>query len=279
MTTTATGRLIGVSLGPGDPGWITRRAWEVLTGPAHWAYPISAPGQASYALEIVERAGLALPADHSALLFPMTHDTATLASAWARAATTVGDRLSAGEDVAFLVEGDASTYATFSHLSRTVQANLPTVAVETIPGVTSFNAAAARLGWPLAQTHERFAVLPAGYDIATVERLLPALDTLVLLKVKPLLAELVELLQRSGLEGQCAFVERAGTQHERIVTDLAQLRTLKPHYLSLLLIRNRQHHQQHQHQHQRTTDLGSGNDQGQGQGQGKAQGQNRGSVG
>ena len=28
--TTRTGRLIGVSLGPGDPGLITRAAWDAL---------------------------------------------------------------------------------------------------------------------------------------------------------------------------------------------------------------------------------------------------------
>jgi len=36
MTETNYGRLIGVSLGPGDPGLITRRAWEALNSPARW---------------------------------------------------------------------------------------------------------------------------------------------------------------------------------------------------------------------------------------------------
>lgn len=234
----APGKLLGVSLGPGDPGWITRRAWEVLNGSAHWAYPVREPGQSSYALDIVRRSGLQVPTNASELIFPMTHDPATLARAWARAALQVCTRLNNGEDVAFLVEGDATTYATFSHLSGAVQAEMTAVEVETIPGVTSFNAAAACLGWPLAKAEERFAVLPAGYDIATLEQLLPEFDTLVLLKVKPILPELIELLQRHGLAGNCAFVERAGTADERTVTDPEQMRGLQAHYLSLLLVRN-----------------------------------------
>ena len=232
------GRLIGVSLGPGDPDWITRRAWAVLQSPAHWAYPVREAGQSSYALDIARRAELQVPSDAYELVFPMTHDATTLARCWAQAAAKVCELLRAGEDVAFLVEGDASTYATFSHLCSAVQSDLPAVEIETIPGVTSYNAAAARLGWPLVKAHERFAVLPAGYDIATVERLLPQFDTLVLLKVKPLLKELVDLLQEHSLDGSCAFVERAGTEQERLITDLAQLRGEQVHYLSLMLIRN-----------------------------------------
>ncbi|MCG5529872.1 precorrin-2 C(20)-methyltransferase [Halorhodospira halochloris] len=233
-----TGKLIGVSLGPGDPSWITRRAWEVLSSSAHWAYPVREAGQTSYALEIVRRGGLPVADDATELVFPMTHDAATLAKAWGNAAKQVCEKLHSGKDVAFLVEGDASTYATFSHLSSAVGSEVPDLEVETIPGVTSFNAAAARLGQPLVKAHERFAVLPAGYDLATVERLLPEFDTLVLLKVKPLLPELIDLLQYHNLDDNCAFVERAGTDGERIVTDPEQMRSLQANYLSLLLVRN-----------------------------------------
>ena len=34
------GRLIGVSLGPGDPDLITRRGWTALQSDARWTYPV-----------------------------------------------------------------------------------------------------------------------------------------------------------------------------------------------------------------------------------------------
>ena len=234
--TASSGRLIGVSLGPGDPGWITRRAWQVLQGPARWAYPVRAEGQRSYALEIVERGGLVAPDDAMPLVFPMTRDPATLAVHWGRAAQTVAAILAQGRDVAFLVEGDASTYATFGHLARTVLAETPTAEVETIPGVASFLAAPARVGWPLATQDDALAVLPGGYGMETVERLLPEVDTLVLLKVKPLLEPLIDLLEGQGLHGHSVFVERLGTPQERVVTDIRQLRGEVVHYLSLLMV-------------------------------------------
>ena len=69
------GTLWGVSLGPGAPGLITRAAWAALQRrDTVWVYPARSGKTPSYALDIATRAGLAPPADHALLLFPMTHD-------------------------------------------------------------------------------------------------------------------------------------------------------------------------------------------------------------
>ncbi|MDD5033787.1 MAG: precorrin-2 C(20)-methyltransferase [Methylococcaceae bacterium] len=233
------GILYGVSLGPGDPGLITRRAFELLQRQdAHWSYPVRRKGSESHALQIALAAGLALPAEHTPLIFPMTHDAEILAGYWLRAAETVLERLRTGQDVLFLVEGDASTYSTFGHLARTLQALDDAIVIETLPGVSSFSAAAALIGIPLADTDETVAIIPAGYGIAMIEHLLDDFDTLVLLKVKPLLDEILDLLERRGLLPHAAFIEKAGTEVERIERDVVRLRGEKVNYLSLLLVKN-----------------------------------------
>lgn len=233
------GTLYGASLGPGDEDLITRRVWALLQRTdTCWAYPIRKKGADSHALQIVLRAGLALPNEHTPLIFPMTHDAEILAGYWHRAAETVLTPLRDGKDVLFLVEGDASTYSTFGHLARTVQALDSNIPIETIAGVSSFNAAAAKLAMPLADTDETIAIIPASYGIAMIERLLNDFDTLVLLKVKPLLDDILDLLERRDLLAQTAFIEKAGTPEERIEHDVIKLRGEKVNYLSLLLIRN-----------------------------------------
>lgn len=233
-----TGRLIGVSLGPGDPELITRQAWSLLKKPGHWTYPVKNSKSPSYALDIVMRAGLSLPATYTPLLFPMTHDAEKLAKHWFQAARTVLDILNRGEDVLFLVEGDASTYSTFGHLSRTVQSLNDAVQIEIIPGVASFNAAAAQLQTPLADADDTIAVIPAGYGLEMIDRLLQDFDTLVLLKVKPQLEDILSLLEQRQLIQHCRFIEKAGCPDERIVTDVSELRGETVNYLSLLLVRN-----------------------------------------
>lgn len=240
MTQTATtyGKLIGASLGPGDPELITRRAWAALQSGARWLYPVKKAEESSYALSIVERGGIAVPADAVELVFPMTRDAEILAKAWARAAQQTVELLGEGRDLVFLVEGDASTFATFGHLARVVRELVPGIEVETIPGVSSFAAAAAATGVTLAEEDETFAIIPAAYGVEVIDHLLDEFDTLALLKVKPLVDEVVDLLAKRDLLASSVFIEKVGAPDERIVRDVASLKGEKVNYLSLLLVQN-----------------------------------------
>lgn len=235
------GTLWGVSLGPGDPGLITRAAWAALERlDAIWVYPARSGKTPSYALDIVQRAGLALPPEHALLLFPMTHDADKLARAWLRAAATVLPWLQAGRDVLFLVEGDASTYATFGHLARTVRALDEQVPVQVIAGVNAFTAACAQVSVPFAEQDDTVAIIPAAYGVSAVDRLLPDFDTLILMKIKPLLDELLDWLERRDLLAGAHFIERVGAPDERSISgsELLALRGTKVSYLSLLVIKH-----------------------------------------
>jgi precorrin-2/cobalt-factor-2 C20-methyltransferase len=233
-----TGILYGVSLGPGDPGLITRKSWDLLHSGADWTYPVRKKQGESYALKIALAAGLEPPEHSTALIFPMTHDREILAKYWLQAATTVLKKLQAGHDVVFLVEGDASTYSTFQHLAKTVAGLDDAVQIETIAGVSSFNAAAARAKMPLADTDDTVAIIPAGYGIEMIEKMLLDFDTLILLKVKPLLDDIISLLERTDLVTRACFIEKAGSSEERIVHDVLSLKGKKVNYLSLLMVHN-----------------------------------------
>ena len=232
------GKLIGASLGPGDPELITRRSWAVLQSGARWIYPVKKAEEVSYALSIVERSGLPIPTDAVELVFPMTRDAELLTKAWVRAAEQTVALLAEGRDLVFLVEGDASTFATFGHLARVARELAPEIQVETIPGVSSFAAAAATTGMPLAEEDETLAIIPAAYGTGVIDHMLDEFDTLILLKVKPLLDEVLELLERRDLLATSCFIEKVGSPDERIVRDLASLKGEKVNYLSLLLVQN-----------------------------------------
>ena len=236
------GKLIGASLGPGDPELITRRSWAVLQSGARWIYPVKKAQEISYALSIVERGGLPIPGDAVELVFPMTRDAEALGKAWVRAAQQTVELLGEGRDLVFLVEGDASTFATFGHLARVVRelvtAQGQTLEVETIPGVSSFAAAAASTGVTLAEEDETFAIIPAAYGVEVIDHLLDEFDTLALLKVKPLVDEVIELLEKRDLLATSVFIEKVGSPDERIVRDVASLKGEKVNYLSLMLVQN-----------------------------------------
>ena len=232
------GKLIGASLGPGDPELITRRSWAVLQSGARWIYPVKKAEEVSYALSIVERGGLRRPGDAVELVFPMTRDAEALGKAWVRAAQQTVELLGEGRDLVFLVEGDASTFATFGHLARVARELAAEIEVETIPGVSSFAAAAATTGMPLAEEDETLAIIPAAYGTGVIDHMLDEFDTLILLKVKPLLDEVLDLLERRDLLATSCFIEKVGSPDERVVRDLASLKGEKVNYLSLLLVQH-----------------------------------------
>lgn len=235
------GRLIGVSLGPGDPMMITRAAWaELQRRDTRWVYPVRSGNSESHAFGIVRRAGIEPVADHQPLVFPMTYDAEKLGKAWLKTAQTVLPWLQAGQDVLFLVEGDASTYATFGHLARTVKSLDERISTPVIAGINAFTAAGAMVGQPLAEQDDTMAVVPAAYGVSMLPRLLHDFDTLVLMKVKPVLDELIDWLMKHGLLGEAHFVEKVGAEDERSVSGdaLLDLRGQKVSYLSLVIVRH-----------------------------------------
>lgn len=126
--------LVGVSLGPGDPGLLTLRAVEVLRA----SEKVFAPGELA--------AELARPyCEPEILEFPMTDDLERLEEIWERNADTVASY--AGKCLtSFACLGDVNTFSTFSHLRRVLMRRHPGIEIDTVPGVGIIPAAAARFG-------------------------------------------------------------------------------------------------------------------------------------
>ncbi|MBO9336957.1 MAG: precorrin-2 C(20)-methyltransferase, partial [Roseiflexus sp.] len=113
------------------------------------------------------------------------------------------------------------------------------VTVAIIPGVTSFAAAAATAGIPLAMGDERMIIMPASYetDAATLRRLLTDFETIVLMKAGSALPAIVAALTELDLLAHALYAERVGMPEELIVRDLRTLDLQRRPYLSLVIIR------------------------------------------
>ena len=187
-----------VGVGPGDPELLTRKAERVLRRADVILAPVSRPGEASVALDTVREF---LDETRQRIVvhqFPMTSDPARLVPAWQEAAALIAAHVAGGRDVAFITIGDPLLYSTFIYLLRIFREVYPQIAVEIIPGISSINTAAAAAGAPLAEADERIAIVPATAGMEKVVEALNAFDTVVLLKVKPLFGELLEVLGMMG---------------------------------------------------------------------------------
>lgn len=231
------GVFYGVGVGPGDPELITLKAVNVLKASAVIAVPRSSDKGSSRALDII-RGVLDLEGKEILELpFPMTKDSAALESSRRQAASLVAERLSQGQDVAFITLGDPLVFSTFSYLVPFVKELAPLSAIKAVPGVTSFSAAASICCVPLAETDERVIIVPAAYELEKVREALLSADTIILMKVNRAVDALIDLIISAGLIEKAFFVSRVGWPEERVVTDLRTIKGTKPDYFSMIIIR------------------------------------------
>jgi len=229
--------IYAVGVGPGDPELLTRKAERILRRADVILAPVSNPSEASVALGTIrefvdeERQEIII---HQ---FPMTSDRARLVPAWQEAAELIASHAEAGREVAFITIGDPLFYSTFIYLLRILREQWPHLPIEIIPGISSINAAAAQAALPLVEAEEKMAVVPATAGIEQIASALARFETVVLLKVKPLYQDILELLRQTGREASTVFVERVGSPRQIVLTDFAEISAHAPDYLSLLIVK------------------------------------------
>jgi precorrin-2 C20-methyltransferase/precorrin-3B C17-methyltransferase len=230
-----TGRFWAVGVGPGDPELLTLKAVRVLRL-AHALYHAGPREHEGRAWQIIQ--GLVRPESQVRVVRNESMNAlATGGSAGYQCGVEqIAADCRAGLDVAFVTEGDPTLYSTASVVWQLLAEVAPEVPVEVVPGVSSVTAAAARVGWPLAQKDEPLAVVPAGYHAHELRPLLQAFPNVCLLKVPQALPELAAALEQLEPRREAVYVENLGTAQERITQDLASAAGRKE-YFALVLVR------------------------------------------
>jgi precorrin-2/cobalt-factor-2 C20-methyltransferase len=229
------GTFYGVGVGPGDPELITRKAERILRA-VEWIFlPAGGRSGRSFVRRIVEPLGLP-PQKFRPVSLCMAEDRTDAGYAYSDAASQILNELHQGESVAWITEGDPLFYSTFVNLQG-ILSGYPEVHIEIVPGVTSVNAAAARVGWPVAQLDERVAVVPAFYGVKHLAKLLDEFATVCLLKVNSVFEQLLAELSPLGGRIKAVYIEQVGTAAERVVANLESLRGQELSYFSLVILR------------------------------------------
>ncbi|HVF13599.1 MAG TPA: precorrin-2 C(20)-methyltransferase [Acidimicrobiales bacterium] len=151
--------LVGVGMGPGDPGLITTRAVAALRAADRVLAPTTSASAVGRAEAIVREAAPGVAVER--VVFVMETDGAARAAALAAVAERVVGLLDVGERVAFVTLGDPNVYSTFASVAAEVRSRRPAVPIESIPGIMAFQDLAARSGTVLVDGDERLVLVPA----------------------------------------------------------------------------------------------------------------------
>jgi precorrin-2/cobalt-factor-2 C20-methyltransferase len=150
---------------------------------------------------------------------------------------TVWGHLSAGRDVAFVTEGDPMIYSTFIHLMRLMQERHTEAEIRSIPGISSVNASASRLGVPLADGDEMIAIVPARDDYDKMREAIVSHDCIVLIKVAKVIDLMLRVLGDLGLLDKASVLTKVTSSEEMIWRDIRTLEGRELEYLTLMVVR------------------------------------------
>jgi precorrin-2/cobalt-factor-2 C20-methyltransferase len=231
------GNFHGIGLGPGDPEFLTIKAIHAIQGADRIFVPRSDTKEESLALEIVK--DYVKEKKVIEQIYPMTKDKSVLNAAWLTAAEEVCTEVRNGYNVAYLTLGDPMTFSTYIYLLRHLSAMLPEHAIHTIPGITSYNAAACMANYPLLTGDERLAVIPVPKDIMELRPILETFDTVVMMKVAKKLDEVIQLIEEMNLAEHALFASYIGQKDAYLTCDIVSLKGSGRGYMSVLIVKRK----------------------------------------
>ncbi|MGI8383911.1 precorrin-2 C(20)-methyltransferase [Robertmurraya sp. P23] len=230
------GTLYGLGVGPGDPELITVKAFRRLKESPVIAYPKKQRGSKSYAHKIIDVYFQPEEKEMLGLVFPMTKDPDILEKKWTETVELVWEKVQQGKDVAFVTEGDPLLYSTFIHMMRLMQEKHPEVPIEVVPGISSFNGAASRLGIALADGDDHIAIVPARDNYETMKKVIQENHCVIFIKVAKVIDVMLHVLRDLDLLHKASVVTKV-TSDEEIIWNAAELDGAELEYLTLMVVR------------------------------------------
>lgn len=230
------GKITGVSLGPGEPELITLKALNALND----ADVIFCPGtiekegvKKSKSREILDQ--LILKQSQLRYFYvPMQKDRSAANRIYDEVCSEIALLKAEGEKIVIVAEGDACFYSSANYMfGKLVETGH---VVDMVAGVPAFIAAASSVGLHLVKQGERLLVVPGNVTKEELQRSVSDHYTLVIMKV-PLGAENIRTFIRETSDMQYHYFEHVGDDREFYTTDREEIISRPFTYFSVLVIK------------------------------------------
>ncbi len=229
-----------VGVGPGDPSLLTLAAVTAIKDASLVAYPVAEIGSEGMAKQIASE--FLKGKKCMAVLFPMITEIDVLKDAWETSSRQLVEEVERGENVVLLCQGDPSLYATSSYILLQIKFNYPLCPLKIIPGISSFNAAAAIAKLPLSLQKEELLISCVPDDNNALDMMLDdfmsSKKVLVLLKLGKRWKWVRNILEEKKLLDNTLFAQRVGFP-DQLVVQASDIPEGTAPYFSLLIIRRR----------------------------------------
>ncbi len=230
-----TGKIYGVSLGPGDADLITLKGLKALQQADKIYYPGSLfkdGRKSSYSLSILNHYELD-PTKLEGFYLQMDLERAQAKTIYETTFQQILSDYNNGLSIAIVSEGDLSTYSSFSYLLEKIKAQ--NLAIDLIPGVTSYLHLASESQMPLCLQNEKVVVIPRIQTSAELEEALLHFDTVVLMKIRSVMESISAVIDDTKYH--ITYAEHLGIEKQFITNNWATVKQREIPYFSLVIIK------------------------------------------
>lgn len=225
-------KFYGIGVGPGEPELITKKAERLIKKVDVLILPAK-DKESCRAYTIAEKMIPFIQQKECVFMpFPMSMAEPELTEFHRLVADRVEEFLQAGKSVGFLSIGDVTIYSTFAYVEKIVRAD--GYDTEVINGITSFQAAAARVGIPLTLGDDELHIIPGSAD---VKEALCLSGTLVFMKSGKRLVELkAKILEyEKDNDIQVYAVSNCGMENEMVSIGTENI-SVQAGYLTVVIV-------------------------------------------
>jgi precorrin-2/cobalt-factor-2 C20-methyltransferase len=168
------------------------------------------------------------------LSFPMTKDARQVEAAWTENARQISNSLKQGRTAVFLTLGDPTTYSTFGYILKKMKCIMPEADIETIPGITSFHAASARMNRILVEGEQSLLITSGAFGGEPL-RQSANVENVAIMKAYKNIEDINRALKETHLYENSVAISHCSRKNEQIIEDVDILETRAPDYWTLIL--------------------------------------------
>ena len=111
---------------------------------------------------------------------------------------------------------------------------MPQADIETIPGITSFHAASARLNKILVEGEESLLITSGAFGGEQIRKN-SGVENVAIVKAYKNIKDINSALKETGFDNKAVAVSKCGRENEQIIKNIHKLETKKPDYWTLIL--------------------------------------------
>lgn len=226
------GTLYGIGVGPGDPEYLTIKATRLLKE-VDLIFAAATEHGDSLAYEIAKDYIPENTPIHK-LSFKMSSKEEIASQKWESNADAILKQLKDGKNAAFITLGDPMTYSTFGYILKVINRQKKDIPIVTIPGITSYQAAAATINRPLVEGEESLLVCSATLLHKEKATKLSA-ENIALLKVYRHPEKTLSFLEENSFNKDSVIIRNCSRSNESVEYGTSSLLDEKRDYWTLVL--------------------------------------------